>query len=463
MTEEQTRKKVIAAFKGFIKTYRLEPLSVRRDSLEPKYFHSWRVFSDDKDRKFELYYRVKSHNEVLKMIERLFPEQTDRKLVNSILLDAINSWITEGKDANDQEQLEQAGSQFISEIEKQIMPRKLFVPIDGLEITSLKSLKVANCEIFNNHERSEWRQLVEQHRKRFSEEVSQPTKWYEEVKVYFTVDISAHPGRAVERAIEETNLALSILRLFVSSYYFHEHEQSMVRRLGLFGSLNTLERRYVWYTNPDLPIEEQYPGGSESSKILSNIEIDTEFFEYMKRFGLERINDLIQSIGQSRNNDIARRILRAISWYSKATSARSITDSYLMYAIAIEALLSEDRTPQETYSTQMAALVTCENDDCLIYPVGGYISSSFSKQLKKASSINDRFNLIYQRALDLFTYRNRIAHGAVLDAEIDPGNLLDFETIVKNSIMAFVIKNCETFGIFKNWVRNSVRYDYKPS
>ena len=69
------------------------------------------------------------------------------------------------------------------------------------------------------------------------------------------------------------------------------------------------------------------------------------------------------------------------------------------------------------------------------------ISTELAKQLRKAKRLNDKYNLIRSRVLELFNYRNRIAHGAILEDEIDAINLLDFETFVKRQLEIHVSDN----------------------
>lgn len=473
----ELKRKILSAFKGFIITHKLKPSDIHtvrdrftaRDDVKPKYRGSWRTFSDEKNENFELYYEIKSHSRVLELVERLYSGQTDSDLVTRLMLDTLNEWIVEGKDIDNQHQLKNAGKKFLDSVESAIQPMLLFLPIEGLNFYNDHSLSIGNCTLHNNHGNSDFVKIIEQDRKRYSRDLESGVKskeeWTERVKSYFTYEVEAHPNRAIERGIEEANLTLNILRLYISSCYF-DQKRNMVRQMGLSGSLHFNERSRIFYVNPAKSIEDQFPGGRESRTIYKNIELNEELIEYMKENGLSRINYLVQSLQQNlegfEGNDVARRLLIAITWFAKATTAKSAADSYLMYAIAIEGLLSKGRTRKETYATQMAALVTCVNEDCLIYPTGGYLSSEFAKQLKEAKSLNDRFDIVRKRILELFSYRNRIAHGAVMDDEVDDAYLLDFETLVQNSILSFVKKEWSIFKDFMDWIKDSVRLDFVP-
>ena len=77
--------------------------------------------------------------------------------------------------------------------------------------------------------------------------------------------------------------------------------------------------------------------------------------------------------------------------------------------------------------------------------------------------MSKRFNAIRERATELFAYRNDIAHGQVLDEEINPINPLDFETLVRNCILSFLVDHWESFADFEEWVDASTTLDFAPA
>lgn len=327
------QKKVIEAFKGIVTTYRLEEAIVDPDSIGPQFRASWEYFTNQDDKNFELYYEIKSVSRVLDLLERLYPGQVDKKLAKRFIMDALREWITEGKDSANKDQLESVGMDFIKKIESAIKPTLVFLPIEGLAFNSPESLHVGNCELHKNHANSTFVQTLQQHKKRYSKAETIPeNEWEERIKSYFTCKNIAHPERAMEQGIEEANLALNILRLYMSSYYFHENNRQVVKRMGLYGSLHLHEQSRIFYISPDEPIGEQYPGTREARVLQNPFEINHDFVKYMLANGLDQINQHVQP-SQLENNDISRRLLRAVTWFAKATSAKNIADSYLMYAI----------------------------------------------------------------------------------------------------------------------------------
>jgi hypothetical protein len=450
--------KVIAAFKGFVLSCRLEPIWIDGDSLKPDFRRSMRHFIKG-DEHLDLYYKIRSRDIILELIEKIFPFQTDVNLVTRYLLDLTTEWIDRNETQGSQEQLEQLGHEFFARVEQDIRPWLLFLPVEGLEVDSQNSLNIGRCELFCNHDDSRFRQILQRDDERYPRKI-RGDDWTENVKSYFTVHLEGHPDRAIQRAIEEANLALSVIRLYISSYYLHSFDLNQyVYRMELSGSLQQNEQSRVFYTDPTQPFEAQFPGSQESRIVVQNFKIDDRQMGLIKKKGLDSINKMLRSLNSGRKgNAIARRVFLAITWFAKATQARSVAESFLMNAIATESLLSKGRTSQKTYAAQMAALVTC-NSAGVICPEGGILSPDFKRSLIEASNHEMRPHLIKDRIIKLFSYRNQIAHGAIWGDEADIDNLKDFETLVRNSILSFVMHDWESFEQFEVWMNeNSVQF-----
>lgn len=451
------KQQIIDAFKGVVTTYKLGPESalLERGSIDPRFEPTGKYFHKGAEC-LELYCKVKTYSRVINFVERLYPGQVDVDLAYRLLIDVLFSWIAEKEGSGNRSRLEEPGLDFLQKIESAIKPILVFLPLEGLIFNSDESLALGNCELHSYHGSSSFAQALEQYARRYPRGETIQQDWNARVRSYFTFKTTAHPDRAVEQGIEEANLALSILRLFVSSYYLDEFDRRIVRRMGLLGTLHSNEKSRVFYINSSKSIEKQYPGAQMRRVLPKDYEIDPDSVALMQANGLNQVNYYIQSLRrEGERNSIGRRLLKAITWFAKAASAKNTADSFLMYAISVESLLSTGRTAQRDYAIQMSALVTCDFDGCLIYPAGGDVSSSFGQHLKKASSVNERFNIVRERILKLFFYRNNIAHGAVIDGEVEIANLIDFETLAKNSILSFAKKEWGTFEDFKTWMQDS--------
>ena len=94
-TTGEIRSKVIAALKGFIKTCRLEP--ARRKAQCEGYLETFRWFNSSEGEMFDLLVKQKEREVILGLIDRLYPSQTDWKLVDRFLMDTATEWIEQGE------------------------------------------------------------------------------------------------------------------------------------------------------------------------------------------------------------------------------------------------------------------------------------------------------------------------------------------------------------------------------
>lgn len=446
------KQKVINTFKEVLNSYPKNPFEASKLDSEYRLLQTYNI----NEEKVYLAYKISSYHRLTKAVENLYPGQIDMGLVFKYVSEILQEWfeLNEFKKAknNPNQELERLAEKFIRNLEVKIKPNLVFLPIEGLEIDSPQGgLPLGNCLLFGNEATSDFMKLVrpEEEQPEANQRVFTLEKVeIDKIKAYFTYQITAHTQRAIERGEEEANLGLNILRLYKSSYYFHGNRDGIVRRMGLYGSLYTDGHSLVLAT--DLTRQgKQYPVTRQSLSAYEPMKVNAQFVNNMQVNGLNEINHLLKF--SQKDNDIGNRFLRAITWYSKATYAYSVADSYLMYAIAIEALLSENRTPKETYANRIASLITSHKNDEWISPIGGHISSKFAEEFKKAKPGYERFKVIYSKVVELFGYRNDIAHGSVLDTEIEGIVLLDFETIVRNSILAFLKGGWNSFDDFKKW------------
>lgn len=450
----QLRQKVIGAFKGLLIRHRLEP--TKYGTPEDPAYDVWHGLVCIHDEYFDFHVRKIDRERLLGLVERLYPNQIHRGTVSRLLTDVAQEWLVAGGGKKDQPGLEQAAQHFLTRVEEQIRSLVVFVPVEGLDATFTQEVQVARCHLCRNSPQSELMQAVAQSRQRVHANEKSPLP-AEETPTYFKVGVESQFKRALEQAREEAELAMDVLRLFLSSFYFDVHQQSVPRQIGILGTRH--EGRYgsMYVLREGVPVEDQSPGFQESYRHVAPYRITSETIAYMRDHGLDKINVHLRSLESSGGQETARSLLRAITWFGKAATAGSIAESFLMYAISIEALLSGgDRTPKETYGQRIAALVT-RADDQIIFPFGGSVSRQLARALDAAADRDARFTLMYNRTVELFGTRNDIAHGAKLEGEIDALDLLDFETLIRNSILSFVDGGWSGLDDFKQWMVEAVK------
>ncbi len=447
------RGKVVSAFKGLIRSCKLEPSKRDRLSKDPNYLQFMGVPLFYKgEEAFEHFVRKWNCDNFLDLVDRLYPGQVDKSVVYRHLENAITEWIKQGHNPDDQPQLEQAATSFLDKIEHELRDFVVYIPIDGLEGDYPQGLILGKCQLCHNSQHSELVKLLQVHR----EVLKKPDDYLSSVEqssAFFQVRLSGHSRRADQEAKKEVQLAFDILRLFLGSYYFDVYCQPAVpRRIGLVGTLPEGEHSPIFRVRDNTPIEEQFPGSSVQFSHYEPFKLDGNIIEAMNNIGLARINRLVCESAMDNRRNVGPRLLRSVNWFAKATAADSIADSFMMYAISVESLLSEGNTSKETYAKRMAALVTREDEDGSYPLCGNPISAGFCKKLEGKSQ-SQRSSIVEERVTELFRLRNDVAHGRVLNHEIDPLDLLDFETLVRLSILSFVNSGWDTLEKFKGWMK----------
>lgn len=450
MIDDRQRSKIIAAFKGFVRTYKLVPNNKDLRLFDDEYSRTLKVFESDKEA-FELFYKRSPYFRLLDLVARFFPDQTDNKFVSECLTDVITEWIEKGYDINDQACLEQAAISFLNRVEQNIRTLIVLIPVEGLVYARQNELQLARCRLCCNSFDSDLKKVILQHK----EVIFNTQSSLEKVSAFFRVKLEGHSNRTVQNGKDEVELSLNVLRLFIGSYYFDIYKQgSSPKLMGIMGTLASANlESNVFFIQPNMPIEEQSPGFLEQYSYHKPFELNEKHWEALENSPLlQRINQVLCST-QTDKLGISRRLLRALGWFGKASKASNIVESYLMYAIAVESLLSEGRTLKETYAKRMAALTT-RNSSKGIYPQGGYTSPEFAEKLEQTMS-SDRFIVVKDKVETLFRYRNDIAHGMVLGDEIEALNLLDLETLVRNSILSFIDGSWNNLNEFKVWMKEN--------
>lgn len=444
---DDTRDKVIAAFKGLMTNCKLCPLGegLRRSG------HTWSGLMIGGEF-YDVVCRRRDFDRLVDLLDRLFSAQIGQQCVSDCLQEIVSEWIEKGHDDKNQEQLESAAEAFLTRVEEELYEFLVFVPIEGLKFNSSSALKVARCLLYRNYDASRVMELVQcPEDARLCKSYERITEAHEQASAFFKVALSGHFERVAERAREEAELSLNVLRLLTGSYYHNIHKRSSIPRfMGIVGTRPRLgAHNSVLCVRVDQPAKWRRPGSSEQYQHPESVELERERLERLKNDFLPRINQLIGSPESRAKHEIARRLLRVVNWFGKASTASTIAESFLMYAISIESLLSEGRTRKETYAKRIAALVTCDER---FSPKRYLLSSHFAEALHGSSTRSERFTVVYERVRRLFLRRNHVAHGRVLEDQIEVVDLVDLEVLVRNSILSFLDGGWDTLEQFKSWL-----------
>ncbi len=459
MTDQIDRDSINRALTAFLAKYLLEPIKSGPLILEGEYHQTFRMFTSG-DELLQLQYRRQEHDHLVALLQNSYPNELDRGTVSKTILDTCQHWIENDYEISNQDAIREATDSLILETSASISSYHVLVPLQGLQVEVDKPFPLAGSILWKNSSNSDMQLATD----RLQDRVGKHDIYnvFIEAPSYLECETMAQHKRAIDNAVVLSEQALDVLRLYVGSFYFDRFRQpSMQQHIEIAGTIKPGDRSNVLILNPKMPYAEQIPGSSFQTIHFMDYVLTEKIAQAISKCHLSRVNTLIKG-AQVRNKDhIARRLLRAVNWFAKATTASSVADAFLMFSIAIEGLLSEGRTRKEVYSSWLASLI-CMQEGVNISPMGGHLSSEFAANLSKASSLTRRFQIVNERCLQLFKYRNLIAHGSVMDEEVNASTLLDIETIARNGILAFVQGGWSCLNEFKNWFDQSTWIEFSP-
>ena len=426
----------------------MEPLKLSFDSLEPKYRYSWRHFVNKDGKDVALYYQIHDHDKIQSLIQEIYEGLTNPKQVRHTLLNVTENWLIENGDETDIPSIKNAMESFLKSLQEEIKPQTYYVLISGLTCT--QNVQIGACTLTPIKD-SPLEKLIARGAQKFGSAYDLGS--LNSSDSYFSVRVSGQNKTAIDIALEEVQLSLNIIRLFLSSYFMDENDRSIVHRFGITGTFLADEDRIVYSENLEQPEDKRGIGLDHSKRIVQKTLFHTP--ENQKRVadlgGLTLVNRILT---ERFTNDLVPRLLKAILWFGKGSSTRKVADSYMMYAISVECLFSEGRTSENRYSQYVSAL-TALDSEALIHPIQWRLSPTFAENLRQASSLKERQLVVKKRFDELFRIRNHVAHGKIFDDEIQQDDLVDFETLVRGTILQYIDHNWGSFKLFKQWFKNN--------
>lgn len=436
--------KVISAYKGLINSYTLESGKISFSDTVPGYKRTWKMFSSDQDNEMlELMFESRSLERLVSLLHLLYPDKLDEVRILALLKDSLTTWIEHGHDPNDQNLVEGFANELIENISKEILELEIYIPILGLKLKGIDAIVINGCTLLDKNTK-----LVD---------LQSPHELMLE-KLEGKVNISAgdvyvktievgHTKTAIAQAKNRAHDVLDIIRLYIGSHYYQIYSRKTPYRMGVAGSFQERANTYLFVRDKNQagktsPLSYTF----ELSRMdLPIWEINQESLKYFRELGWEKISKYHNLDG---NSEYGRRLTLAIKWFAKATEADNAKDSLLMYAIAIESLFSQGRTSQISYAKQMEFLFSFMHDNLKL---GGFPISKTFKTILESNRDSYRNEAVIRKGEVLFNKRNKIVHGGMV--EVQPMELLDFESLTRISILAYACGNWNTHKKYKAWAK----------
>ena len=242
------------------------------------------------------------------------------------------------------------------------------------------------------------------------------------------------PQQAVKKAIIETEDALNILRLFLSSAIRTDH-YAFYSKMDIVGRGKS-GVQLIAVRRADLP-EDDSLSYSHPWKVLGvepETFVDEAAFQYMKDNGFEEISQIFSAENPSA---LQQQIIRAISWFAEGTNLDNRVDSFIKYVIALEILLGKEAEDPHIPT----AGITARLAERIAFLLGVSLDRDQRKQIAKDVT-------------KLHRKRSKLVHGSSSDVRIE--ELSSLAIYVRRTIFVFAKreKDYGTFEGFVDWVEN---------
>jgi hypothetical protein len=361
---------------------------------------------------------------------RLCPQISDKLIKNSLrdlmvklLEDAISEKahleaiadLPSIADVLDTTDLETKLIELVESLRAHALPQIVYVPIEGLELKTDR-LHVGTVTLHNRDQEEELDVFLESLKSRIGGDLLYVIKELESAKSYATLETKGDNDFVRAEAVQRVTDAIHILNLYLSSSLCQPYWTSI--RIA-----RTIFNRGITDDPNDVPfgIRRLNPSGR-------TLELDPKNKEKILKWGLENINACFQPTNK---NEIAKRIRRAVVWYSKGVDAESAEESFVNLAIALETLLigSEGSGP---YST------TGSITQRLRERVAFLLGDDFDNRME-----------IGRITRDLYGLRSAIIHRG---EKVELERLAQMDELVTQVILVFLQHGFRTWHEFQEWI-----------
>lgn len=275
----------------------------------------------------------------------------------------------------------------------------VIIPVDGIKVVDLRELVLGQVRLFEMREetasnyfniiekvilgtrntKEEQQVLIERQREKFKALIGSICSEYKVV---------AEPERAIERAEQQTKLALEILGFGISLFY----PDNLNIKIGLKGEIYK-DWRYVPIISDKNCTIKQHLVGPRSS-----FELKREHIEHLDKFRVLSFSDILK---KRCPNEFELALLKSLYWFNSSIYQNDLENKFLNLITAIETLL----TPRDGN------------------PIGSAIAEGIAIILTKGVENRRKLKKEVQR---LYKMRSAVSHGGIkeiLDA--------DYKTLIR--------------------------------
>jgi hypothetical protein len=228
----------------------------------------------------------------------------------------------------DTSNVQQELAEVIELLKSQARSQMVFVPIEGLDLKT-SNLTIGAVELHNRHSTSELDNALRSLEERMGRKLTSRWDDLENATCYAKVKVTGDDYFVWDEAVRQVKKAIHILNLYLSSSR-HQPYWASIR----------VARVIVNRTVPTDDSEDDLIGSNHSfPRDGRSFELDWKAKQLMSERGLKELN---AHFDPKNNNEIAKRVRRAVTWYGKAVDADSPEEKFVNLAIALESLLIGD-------------------------------------------------------------------------------------------------------------------------
>jgi hypothetical protein len=304
----------------------------------------------------------------------------------------------------------------IQQLQSLAVTQIVYVPIEGLHLSD--SMTIGNVVLHQRGDQSELDQAIAVIERQDEKSVAYAYGALKNATCYATVELVGDDKFARNEATRRVRQALHTLNFCLSSPMY-QPSWDRIRICGIVVNKRSPTGKPV---DDSVGLHESYPGGRP--------------LDLSKRSLLDAVGSNEQHLGQllacyQTRGDIAKRLQRAMTWYSKAVDADTAEEQFVDLAIALESLLvgDEGRGP---------------------YATTGSITQNLAERV--AFLLENDFEKRYQRAAEarrLYDQRGAIIHHG---AQVSEDDLDKMDKLVKQVTLAFLRHDFESWLAFQEWI-----------
>ena len=304
----------------------------------------------------------------------------------------------------------------IQQLQSLAVRQIIYVPIEGLHLSG--SMAIGDIVLHQRSDQNELDEAITVAERKDKESVAYAHGVLKNATCYATVELVGDDEFARNEATRRVRQALHILNFCLSSPMY-QPSWDRIRFCSIVINKRSPTGKPV---DDSVGLHETYPGGRpldlSRRSLLGAVGSDDQH--------LEQLLACYQTSG-----DIAKRLRRAVTWYSKAVDADTTEEQFVDLAIALESLLvgDEGRGPYAT---------TGSITQNLAERVAFLLENDFEKRCQRATETKSLYNK-----------RGSIVHRGAQVAEDD---LDKMDKLVKQVTLAFLKHDFEGWHAFQEWI-----------